>query len=196
MRCGPLHAPLDRASPTCLPCDGGGAIQHAVEKLRSAAGVRIVCSEDSGRVTPCGRLCVPRRNRTGREDSHGRRPAKTGVTALFQGIQRTEWPNGEYSRRKRRGRGSSGAATTARSADSCPLWQRGFRKPPQKGQRGRERPEARCLGHFGGVPNPKWKEVRYGNGKGEIRLVADAGGPGDGPWGLSERQLRQPERVH
>ena len=155
MRCGPLHAPLDWASPTCLPCDGGGVIQHAVERLRPAVRVRIVCSEASGRAALRKRLCAPRRNRTDREDSHGRRPAKTGVTALFRGIQRPKWPNEEYSRRKRRGRGPSGAATSARSADSFPLRGRGFRKPPQKGQRGRERPEAPCLGSFSGVPAPK-----------------------------------------
>ena len=77
-----------------------------------------------------------------------RRPAKTGVADLFRGIQRPEWPDEEYSRRKRRGRGPFGAATSARSADSFPLRGRGFRKPPQKGQRGRERPEAPLFGPF------------------------------------------------
>lgn len=65
-----------------------------------------------------------------------RRPAKTGVADLFRGIQRPEWPDEEYSRRKRRGRGPFGAATSARSADSFPPPGEGVPEATPKGPKG------------------------------------------------------------
>ena len=59
------------------------------------------------------------------------------------------------SRRKRRGRGPSGAATTARSAGSFLLPRRGFPEPPKWGQRGRPGGKARGSRENRGVPEQK-----------------------------------------
>ena len=62
------------------------------------------------------------------------------------------------SRRKRRGRGPAGAATTARSADSFPLRGRAFPEPPKWDQGGRPGGKARGFRENRGVPGRE-KEI-------------------------------------
>ena len=72
-----------------------------------------------------------------------RNPAPSGDFRADLGRFRGSAGDERKSRRKRRGRGPSGAATSARSADSFPLRGRGFPEPPKWGQRGRPGGKAR-----------------------------------------------------
>ena len=81
-----------------------------------------------------------------------RNPAPSGDFRADLGRFRGSAGDERKSRRKRRGRGPSGAATSARSADSLPLRGRGFPEPPKWGQRGRPGGKARGSRENRGVP--------------------------------------------